>query len=169
MTIGKIFEELSAIRGLPPFAFDENGACALATENGMLHIQCREEAGDIVLTSPIGPADANVRAYVFTRLMAANYAQSATSGGVLALNEELGEVVFQFILKAQGLSADVLATTLENFMTMAEAWRMRVSELVEEAAAAADREDEDDFAYVGEAPGSDAGPASRQEPALIIV
>lgn len=157
METAKIFDELSATRGLPSFPFDDKGACVLSTENGLLHIQCREEAGDIVLTSLIGAVDMNMRAYVFTQLMAANYAQSATSGGVLSLNEALDEVAFQFILGTQGLSADVLATTLENFLTMADAWRMRVAELVEEAVKAANRDASDGLAHFGEQPRREDG------------
>jgi len=149
--IKSIFDELSANRGLPNFSFTDDGVCVLPLEHGAMHIQIREEAGDVVFTSPLGRVDKAVRGPVFAELLAANFAQNANSGGLLAMNEELDEVVYQYLLRAEGLTADRLGTTIENFMTVAEAWRLQLADSIESATAlyeAGVDEDDDDATYV---------------------
>ena len=157
-----LFDELSAQRGLPAFDFDADGACAFPLENGILHVQCREAAGDVVLTATLGRVADDVRGHVYAKLMAANFGQAATSGGLLALNEGLGEVVYQYVLKADGLTAEGLGTAFDNFLPAAEAWRLHVMRLVEEAAAAEEEEDDDDaFPPAGGAADGDANAAAE--------
>jgi len=136
---------LMAERGVK-VEFDENGACTLPLgDERVLHLQFREELGELVFVAILGTVPEELRGLVFTRLLAADYYWKDTLGATLSWHGELEQVVLAYPLKVESVDEAKLIGTLDRFVDLQAAWAERLqSELASaEALLAVDEADEE--------------------------
>lgn len=115
-----LLTELADRIGLAGLALDSEGSAQLAFDDVFVSLQLDEDAGYLVLTSPIGePAGDKAEAY--GRLLDANHYWSATGGGTLSRQRDSGVVFLQRGLPVSGLDGAAFETELQRFVDAAEA------------------------------------------------
>ena len=127
--------------GLDPFVFDERGCCLVPLDEGVLHLSLRDDPETLILSCTLGTVAPEARGEVFAQLLAANLYWGETAGGTLAWQAELEEVLFQYAQPTAALDAERLAQLFQDYLAVAQQWRLRLAELAGEAAeqAAKDR------------------------------
>lgn len=126
-----LFTRFCQAQGIPAFEFNESESATMPVgKDGMvLHIQYRRDAGDIVLLAPLGELPDDTAAYVLETLLAANLYWQATSGATLAWSIELSQPVLQFAIPSESLTEQQLATTMADYLAVADGWRQKIAAL----------------------------------------
>ena len=140
-----LFAEVATENALPPFEFDDDGRTAVDIGDGYLFIEADPAA--IRLSATLGRVAPEAKAAVYERLLEANLFGGDTLGSFFALNGATGEPVLERELATERLDAAKLAQGLENFLSLAAAWRERIGKIAEaalEAAAAMEDAEADD-------------------------
>ena len=148
--LASVLKELGAKNGLE-IALDENGACTLELSDGrVLLLQERANLDELDFVATLGPVPKEVRADVFTDLLAANFYWNETFGATLSWNADLEEVVLIYPLPLADATPESVETIFTRFIELQAAWSKRFAGMI---ASAQEREsgepDEDDE----EAPG----------------
>ena len=149
MEIDSILKEIGARNGLE-IALDENRACTLELSDGRaVLLQERAALNELDFVAALGPVPGEVRAAVFTELLAANFYWQETYGATLSWNADLEEVVLIYPLPLADATAESVETVFARFVDLQSAWAARFAALV--AAAQASGSDADDGNDDGEA------------------
>ena len=122
LDIKQVLKEIGAKNGLE-MSLDENGACSLELADGrVMLIQERADLDELDFVATLGPVPEELRAKVFTELLAANFYWKETFGATISWNADLEEAVITYPL---GL-ADATAESVETIFTrFAELWLSR--------------------------------------------
>ena len=147
MDSDSILKELGAKNGLE-IELDENGACSLELSDGrVLLLQERANLNELDFVAPLGPVPEEVRADVFTHLLAANFYWNETFGATLSWNTDLEEVVLIYPLPLAGATPESVETIFTRFVELQAAWSRRFAGIIAGAQERASGEpDEDDEA-----------------------
>ena len=156
--INDVLGEIGKRNGLD-MALDENGACTLELADGqVMLIQERAEMDELDFVATIGQVPEEVRAEVFTELLAANFYWKETLGATISWNADLDEAVIMYPLALSGAMDVSVETIFTRFVELQSVWADRLAGLV---AAAQERN--------GEEPGEDdEGDAGEGDSDLII-
>ena len=123
-------QELGAKIGFE-IALDENGACTLELADGRpLLLQERPNLNELDFVATLGPVPEEVRAAVFTELLAANFYWQETFGATLSWNAALEEVVLIFPLPLADATPESVETVFARFVDLQSAWAARFAALV---------------------------------------
>ena len=157
MEIDSILKEIGARNGLE-IALDENLACTLELSDGRaVLLQERAALNELDFVATLGPVPEEVRAAVFTELLAANFYWQETFGATLSWNAALEEVVLIFPLPLADATPESVETVFARFVDLQSAWAARFAALVAAArdigpdADDADDDDSGEDAEAGEA------------------
>ncbi len=135
-------KEIGSKSGLD-IALDENGACTLELADGrVLILQERADLNELDFVANLGTVPEEVRAEVFTALLAANFYWNETLGATLSWNTDLEEAVLIYPLPLADATPESVETIFKRFVELQAAWSERLSNLV--AAAQEDEPDDDD-------------------------
>jgi len=143
----KMFDEMTGDAGLPRIDLSEADSAALPFGDGMiLHVQYRESIPEVVFTVPLGSVPQEKKAFVYERLLEANFYWIGGKGATLAYNADLEQVVLQYPEGLAHLTKERLQNVLEGFLAVATEWKSTLAEILDDAA-------NDDFPQVS-GPGS---------------
>lgn len=144
--------------------FDENGACTLPlSDDRVLHLQFRDELGELDLVALLGTVPDERRAYVFERLLAANYYWKQTVGATLSWQDDLEQVVLTYPIKVETTDEATLRSILDRFVDLQEAWAERLQREIEDAETAAELDLADlDLSELAELPSAAEEPAAPE-------
>ena len=135
MEIDSILKEIGARNGLE-IALDENRACTLELSDGRaVLLQERAALNELDFVATLGPVPEEVRAAVFTELLAANFYWQETFGATLSWNAALEEVVLIFPLPLADATPESVETVFARFVDLQSAWAARFAALVAAAQA----------------------------------
>jgi len=135
--IQAMLDEISSAEGTPRFDLSEDDGCTVPFGDGMMvRVQLRPQIPELDFTVPLGSVPEEKRAGVYGALLASNFYWAETRGATLALEPESGQIVLQYEENALSLTEERLKKTMEGFFTVAEEWKARLGELVDEAEAA---------------------------------
>ena len=145
--VKSVLKELGAKNGLE-MDLDENGACTLELADGrVMLIQERADLGELDFVATLGPVPEEVRADVFTELLAANFYWKETYGATISWND-LEEAVIIYPLNLADATPETVETIFTRFVDLQAAWSERFAGLVADAQergyGAGDDDDEDD-------------------------
>ena len=130
-------KEIGAKSGLD-IALDENGSCTLELADGrVVVLQERADLNELDFVANLGTVPEEVRAEVFTALLAANFYWNETLGATLSWNTDLEEAVLIYPLPLADATPESVETIFKRFVELQAAWSDRLSNLV-----AAAQEDE---------------------------
>ena len=133
----QVLKELGAKIGFE-IALDENGACTLELADGrVLILQERADLNELDFVANLGTVPEEVRAEVFTALLAANFYWNETLGATLSWNTDLEEAVLIYPIPLADATPESIETIFKRFVELQAAWSDRLSNLV-----AAAQEDE---------------------------
>ena len=146
--VKSVLKELGAKNGLE-MNLDENGACTLElADDRVMLIQERADLGELDFVATLGPVPEEVRADVFTELLAANFYWKETYGATISWNVDLEEAVIIYPLNLADATPDTVETIFTRFVDLQAAWSERFAGLVADAqergSGASDDDDEDD-------------------------
>ena len=146
--VKSVLKELGAKNGLE-MDLDENGACTLELADGrVMLIQERADLGELDFVATLGPVPEEVRADVFTELLAANFYWKETYGATISWNVDLEEAVIIYPLNLADATPESIETIFTRFVDLQGAWSERFAGLVADAQergyGAGDDDDEDD-------------------------
>ena len=146
--VKSVLKELGAKNGLE-MDLDENGACALELADGrVMLIQERADLDELDFVATLGPVPEEVRADVFTDLLAANFYWKETYGATISWNADLEEAVIIYPLNLADATPETVETIFTRFVDLQAAWSERFAGLVADAQergyGAGDDDDEDD-------------------------
>ena len=146
--VKSVLKELGAKNGLE-MDLDENGACTLELADGrVMLIQERADLGELDFVATLGPVPEEVRADVFTELLAANFYWKETYGATISWNVDLEEAVIIYPLNLADATPETVETIFTRFVDLQAAWSERFAGLVadtqERGYGAGDDDDEDD-------------------------
>ena len=146
--VKSVLKELGAKNGLE-MDLDENGACALELADGrVMLIQERADLDELDFVATLGPVPEEVRADVFTDLLAANFYWKETFGATISWNVDLEEAVIIYPLNLADATPETVETIFTRFVDLQAAWSERFAGLVADAQergyGAGDDDDEDD-------------------------
>jgi len=134
----KAVEAYAAGNGVT-LAFDENGACTLPLDGErVLHLQFREEVGELDLLALLGTVPEELRASVFEGLLAANYYWKETLGATLSWQEDLEQVVLTYPIAVASVDEATLCGAVDRFTDLQAAWAERLKGEILEAEASAE-------------------------------
>ena len=139
-----ILSEIGAKHGLE-LELDENGACILELADGrVMLIQERAGLGELDFVATLGPVDEEIRADVFTDLLAANFYWNDTYGATLSWNTDMEEAVIIYPLGLADATVESVETVFTRFLELQSAWAERFAGIVAGAREGARDEAEDD-------------------------
>ena len=145
--IESTLKDIGAKNGLE-IAFDENGACTLELSDGrVLLLQERAGLNELDFVATLGPVPEDVRASVFTELLAANFYWKETFGATLSWNADLEEVVLIYPLPLADATSESVETVFMQFIDLQAAWAARLADRIaaaQEGEAEKDDDDDDD-------------------------
>ena len=143
--LAQALKELGAKIGFE-IALDENGACTLELADGRpLCIQERANLNELDLVSILGEVPEDVRAEVFTDLLAANFYWQETLGATLSWNADLEQVVLIYPFPLADATPGTLESIFTRFLELQAAWKDRLDGMIAEAQKPeADEDAEDD-------------------------
>ena len=140
MEIKATLEKIGSKSGLD-IALDENGSCTLELADGrVLILQERADLNELDFVANLGTVPEEVRAEVFTALLAANFYWNETLGATLSWNTDLEEAVLIYPLPLADATPESVETIFNRFVELQAAWSDRLAGLV----AIAQEDDEDD-------------------------
>ena len=147
--IESILKEIGAKNGLE-IAFCEDGTCPLELADGrVLLIQKRANLDELDFVATLGPVPKEVRADVFTDLLAANYYWTETFGATISWNVDLDEAVIIYPFHLADATSESVETVFKRFVDLQAAWSERLAGMIkrakEEASGALDEDDEEEF------------------------
>ena len=149
-----MLEELGAKTGLE-IVLDENGSCTLELSDGrVMLLQERAGLNELDFVATLGPVPEEVRAEVFTELLAANFYWNDTFGATISWNVDLEEAVIIYPLNLADATTESVETIFTRFLELQDAWGSRFAELVAGALenAGGGPDDEEDEEVVAETP-----------------
>ena len=121
MEIDSILKEIGARNGLE-IALDENRACTLELSDGRaVLLQERAALNELDFVAALGPVPEEVRAAVFTELLAANFYWQETYGATLSWNADLEEVVLIYPLPLADATPESVETVFARFAALVAA------------------------------------------------
>ena len=130
MEIDSMLKEIGARNGLV-IELDENRACTLELSDGRaVLLQERAALNELDFVATLGPVPEEVRAAVFTELLAANFYWQETFGATLSWNTDLEEVVLIYPFPLPGATSDSMETVFARFVDLQSAWASRFAALV---------------------------------------
>jgi len=131
--VKSVLKELGAKNGLE-MDLDENGACALELADGrVMLIQERADLDELDFVATLGPVPEEVRADVFTDLLAANFYWKETFGATISWNVDLEEAVIIYPLNLADATPESIETIFTRFVDLQGAWSERFAGLVADA------------------------------------
>ena len=144
--IQDLFTRFCQTQGIPTIEFDASESATLPVGNdGMvLHIQYRRDTEDVVLLAPLGELPDDTATYVLETLLAANLYWQATSGATLAWSIELSQPVLQFAIPSENMTEQLLATTMADYLDVADGWRKKIAALATARPRAPELDDNED-------------------------
>ena len=143
LDIKQVLKEIGAKNGLE-MSLDENGACSLELADGrVMLVQERAGLDELDFVATLGPVPEELRAKVFTELLAANFYWKETFGATLSWNPDLEEVVLIYPLSLAGVSSESVETIFTRFLELQAAWSDRLAGLVADVQEDESGEDED--------------------------
>ena len=141
--VQRLFDDLSSRTGMPRIDFSEDNSAALPFGEGMLlHVHYRAEIPEVDFTVPIGSVPQRKKAFVYERLLSANFYWVGTHGATLSYQEDLEEVIIQFREDTANLTVERLQSVMEGFLSVAMEWKEKLAKIIE----GADEEEESDDA-----------------------
>ena len=113
---------------------DDNGACTLELADGRpLCIQRRANLNELDFVSLLGEVPDDVRADVFTDLLAANFYWQETLGATLSWNAGLEQVVLIYPFPLADATPGTLESIFTRFLELQAAWKDRLDEMIADA------------------------------------
>ena len=156
----QVLKEIGAKNGLE-MSLDENGACSLELADGrVMLIQERADLDELDFVATLGPVPEELRAKVFTELLAANFYWKETFGATISWNADLEEAVIIYPLGLADATAESVETIFTRFAELQSAWAERFAGLIAEAKEG----EEDPDGEGGEEPSTDG----KQDSDVII-
>lgn len=132
--IQDVFDEVSARTGMPRIELADDDSAALPFGDGLLlYIHYRGEMPEVDFTVPIGSVPAKKKAYVYERLLSANFYWVGTHGATLSYQLDLDEIIIQYREDAVHLNTERLQSVLEGFLSVAMKWKEMLAKFIEEA------------------------------------
>ena len=123
-------------------ALDDNGACTLELADGRAFcLQERANVNELDFVAILGEVPEDVRAYVFTELLTANFYWQETLGATLSWNADLEQVVLIYPFPLAEATSGSLESIFTRFLELQAAWKDRLEELVANAQKPADGEE----------------------------
>ena len=123
-------------------ALDDNGACTLELADGRAFcLQERANVNELDFVAILGEVPEDVRAYVFTELLSANFYWQETLGATLSWNADLEQVVLIYPFPLAEATSASLESIFTRFLELQAAWKDRLEELVANAQKPADGEE----------------------------
>ena len=123
-------------------ALDDNGACTLELADGRAFcLQERANVNELDFVAILGEVPEDVRAYVFTELLSANFYWQETLGATLSWNADLEQVVLIYPFPLAEATSGSLESIFTRFLELQAAWKDRLEELVANAQKPADGEE----------------------------
>ena len=149
----EVLIELGMKSGLE-MSLDENGACTLELADGrVMLLQERAALNELDFVTTLGPVPEEIRAEVFTDLLAANFYWNETFGATLSWNVALEEVVLMYPLPLADATPERVQTIFTRFVELQSVWSERFAGMIARAperAAGAPEDDEDEGETEGE-------------------
>jgi len=147
-----MFDEVSNRTGMPRIDLSDDNSAALPFGDGMLlHVHYRAEIPEVDFTVPLGSVPRRKRAFVYERLLSANFYWVGTHGATLSFQDDLDEVIIQFREDTASLGVERLQRVMEGFLSVAIKWKEKLAKLIDAA------DEEDDMDEGAEGPGIGAG------------
>ena len=160
LDIKQVLKEIGAKNGLE-MSLDENGACSLELADGrVMLVQERAGLDELDFVATLGPVPEELRAKVFTELLAANFYWKETFGATISWNSDLEEAVITYPLGLADATAESVETIFTRFAELQSAWAERFAGLIAEAKEG----EEDPDGEGGEEPSTDG----KQDSDVII-
>ena len=160
LDIKQVLKEIGAKNGLE-MSLDENGACSLELADGrVMLVQERAGLDELDFVATLGPVPEELRAKVFTELLAANFYWKETFGATISWNADLEEAVIIYPLGLADATAESVETIFTRFVELQSAWAERFAGLIAEAKEGEEYPDGED----GEEPSTDG----KQDSDVII-
>ena len=160
LDIKQVLKEIGAKNGLE-MSLDENGACSLELADGrVMLIQERADLDELDFVATLGPVPEELRAKVFTELLAANFYWKETFGATISWNADLEEAVITYPLGLADATAESVETIFTRFAELQSAWVERFAGFIAEAKEG----EEDPDGEGGEEPSTDG----KQDSDVII-
>lgn len=139
--VQRLFDDVSESTGMPRVDLSDDNSAVLPFGEGMLlHVHYRAEIPEVDFTVPIGGVPKRKKAWVYERLLSANFYWVGTHGATLSYQDDLEEVIIQFREDIATLTAQRLQRVMEGFLSVAIEWKGKLAKLIE----GADEEDEMD-------------------------
>ena len=130
MEIDTVLKEFGNRNGIE-LSFDENDACALELSDGrVMLLQERVALNELDFVATLGTVPEELRASVFTDLMAANFYWQETFGATLSWNVDLEEVVLMYPLSLDNATPETVVDVFSRFVDLQAVWAGRFAELV---------------------------------------
>ena len=134
-------------------ALDDNGACTLELADGRAFcLQERANVNELDFVAILGEVPEDVRAFVFTELLSANFYWQETLGATLSWNADLEQVALIYPFPLADATPGTLESIFTRFLELQAAWKDRLDEMIAAAREDADNEESDDD---DDAPSSD--------------
>ena len=133
--IQPILKELGAKNALE-IELDENRAATLELADGrVMLLQERADLNELDFVATLGPVPDELRAEVFTRLLAANFYWQETFGATISWNAELEEAVIIYPLALAGADPKSIEAVFARFLDLQAAWAGRLAAMIADAQA----------------------------------
>ena len=123
----QLLGELGQRIGLEGLALDDEGHASLGLDDVFVSLDVREEAGQLLLSAPLGQPGGD-SAQLYGRMLDANFLGVGTAGATLARSPGSGTIVLWQALPREELEISRFEQRLQSFVDIAEAWAAAIGE-----------------------------------------
>lgn len=113
--------------GISDLILDENGACALKDESGLVvTIEHPEGSDQLYVCAPVGSVPTGDEDEIFRKCLTANFLGFETGGASLALDDSRNELVLWFTYPLAALTTENFPPMISRFLKTAQEWRQKL-------------------------------------------
>ncbi len=114
--------------GLPELHFDAEGCCAVAFDEIVLNFELDPPGEQLFLYADLGAAPEGLPETLYRRLLAANLLGKGTGRATLSLDDQAQRFLLTHAVPVARLSNIDFVETVENFVNIAEHWRLKIAD-----------------------------------------
>ena len=130
--LNTLLASLGSQIGLPELSSDADGFCSLAFDSIRLHLQADAEAGSLLIFTELGALPERDKLVLLEEMLEANVFFSGTGGATLGTLPG-GKAFLSQREFVAALEAPEFQALLENFVSVAETWKSRLTEQPEDS------------------------------------
>ena len=131
--VDKLFSEFGKMIGIEELSLDQENRCVLEFDNQVVNFHFNEEQDTLMIFSDLGKIRNSDARPLYKELLTANFYREQMSNSALSYSPETDSVVLLLDQSIQGIGFRKFDDLIENFVNIAMAWTLKISQTREDA------------------------------------